>query len=290
MSTFKKLKPASTFEEQVKIIRRHGFEVLSEDEDYLISFLNHANYYRFSAYFLPFYTSEYKNKKVNIKRVIDIYHFDNELRVWMFETIGHIEYYLRTQIAYYISHKYHPEAYLDINIFDPRRHNHNAYLSKVSEFIDNNRDTPVVRHHNKEYGGHFPFWVIIEFFSAGMLSKFYDDLSKKDRRYISGHIFNTKEEMLRSWLYSLTTLRNKCAHYTRFYFWIFTSIPRNNINLNFKMDRSLFSQICVLKFLTVDKTLWNEQYLKLEALIEKYINSIDLAHIGFPENYDDLLR
>jgi len=47
-----------------------------------------------------------------------------------------------------------------------------------------NRRTLVVKHHQGKYGGQFPIWVIIEFFSMGMLSYCYSDLKSEDQKTI----------------------------------------------------------------------------------------------------------
>ena len=46
------MKSPKTYEEQVEIIKRKGFIV--DDDETCKSFLKQANYYRLSAYFLPF--------------------------------------------------------------------------------------------------------------------------------------------------------------------------------------------------------------------------------------------
>lgn len=43
------------------------------------------------------------------------------------------------------------------------------------------KSTPVVRHHMNKYDGHFPIWVIIEYFSLGTLSYFYRGMKNNDK-------------------------------------------------------------------------------------------------------------
>ncbi len=59
------VKQATTYEEQVNKIIEHGFMV--EDKENLANFLKISNYYRFSAYFLPFKNSN--PYKVNINTI-----------------------------------------------------------------------------------------------------------------------------------------------------------------------------------------------------------------------------
>ena len=62
------MKSPKTYEEQVKIIKRKGFIV--DDDEACKSFLKQANYYRLSAYFLPFRKTDgtyYEN--INFNRI-----------------------------------------------------------------------------------------------------------------------------------------------------------------------------------------------------------------------------
>lgn len=55
-------------------------------------------------------------------------------------------------------------------------------MKHVNTCINENQRTLVVKHHIANYDGHFPIWVLIEYFSIGMLSYFYRDL-RSDFRF-----------------------------------------------------------------------------------------------------------
>ena len=93
-----------------------------------------------------------------------------------------------------------------------------------------------------------------------------------------------------SWLRAFTELRNKCAHYTRMYFWRFTTIPRPDTRMRHPVDRSLFSQIYMLKFLHPDQDRWQERVAHLGNIFAQYADSIDLSHMGLPTNWRDMLE
>ena len=134
-------------------------------------------------------------------------------------------------------------------------------------------------------------WVIIEFFSMGMLSYLYADLLTPDKKQIATTSFGTSADCLQSWLRCATDLRNRCAHYSRLYYWIFSAIPKTPQNATYEFDRRLFSQILMLKYLYPDKNKWNNEVsVNLESLIEEYLPDISLKHIGFPENWKELLK
>lgn len=154
-----------------------------------------------------------------------------------------------------------------------------------------NSNALVVKHHNTKYDGNFPIWVIIEYFSMGMLSYCYVDLKSVDQKAIAKDAFSSSASCISSWLRCVTDLRNRCAHYSRLYYWIFPAIPLTPKNSAYQMDRKLFSQIVMLKYLYPDKNEWKSRFIaELEALIEEYASDISLKHIGFPDNWRELLN
>lgn len=282
------LKSPITYLEQVQEIAKKGF--LISDFAACEAFLNQANYYRLSAYFLPFKRSDGTYQPdIPFSRIRRIYEFDSHIRSLIFQIVEQIEFYTRTQLAYHIAFRYGALGYLDASIFNTH-HKNDVFLSHIRTCIDENRRTPIVLHHNEKYGGQFPIWVIIEFFSMGMLSYFYADLQTPDKKKIARGSFGTSAECLESWLRCLTDLRNRCAHYSRLYYWSFPAIPKMPRNAGYSADRKLFSQILMLKYLYPDKEQWNTQVsTHIEALVEEYLPDISLVHIGFPENWKELL-
>ena len=282
------IKQPTTYQEQAVLIENKGFHI--EDMDSCISFLKQANYYRLSAYFLPF---RYKNGSyfhgIMFHRIQHIYEFDSHIRSLLFQVVEQIEFYLRTQLSYHISHKYGALGYLDNSIFS-EKHDSEKFSAKLQQIIEENIQTPVVKHHMEKYNGKFPLWVIIEFFSMGMLSYLYNDLHSEDQKAIAKDSFSTSVPCLKSWLRCITDLRNRCAHYSRLYYWIFPAIPKMPKNYTYKADRKLFSQILMLKHLYPDIKHWNNHIVTgIEALIQEYQSDISLKHIGFPNNWEEIL-
>jgi len=99
------IKNPTTFEEQIEKLKSRG--CIITDEDYTKQILQHVNYYRLTAYFLPFKTNDnrYKNG-TSFECVHRIYEFDRKLRNLIFMIVEEIELTLRTQLSYFHSHKY----------------------------------------------------------------------------------------------------------------------------------------------------------------------------------------
>ncbi len=96
--------------------------------------------------------------------------------------------------------------------------------------------------------------------------------------------------VLESCLRCLTELRNKTAHYSRLYFWIFSAIPQLPKDFSSYKDRSLFAQILSLKSVYNCNEKWQSEFLNgFIDLMDKYKASIVLKHIGFPSNWQDIL-
>lgn len=283
------MKEPKTYDEQVEIIKNKGFIV--NDSEKCIKFLQQANFYRLSAYFLPFKKKDGTYvSNINFDTIQRIYEFDSKLRSIIFKCIEKIELYIRTQLAYYSGHVHGSLGYMDPTIYNAK-HNDEKFKKLIKNCIDDNKRTLVVRHHKEKYNGEFPIWVMIEFFSMGMLSYFYADLQTGDQKKIAKNTYATSVACLKSWLRCITDLRNRCAHYSRLYAWPFPALPKIPRNIDFNANRQLFSQILVLKLLYPDGKRWKSEVLtELSALIEEYKYDISLERIGFPENWDQLLR
>lgn len=103
------LKRATTFEEQISLLEEKN--ILIDDRQDCIKFLNNVNYYRLSAYYLPFKGANGKcTSNIEFTQIKNIYEFDKELRQLIMSAIEEIEVFLRTQMAYY--HIVYAEAYV----------------------------------------------------------------------------------------------------------------------------------------------------------------------------------
>ncbi|WP_295363648.1 Abi family protein [uncultured Pseudoramibacter sp.] len=280
------LKTPKTFDEQVEILKTHG--VIIHDDEQCKSFLSKVNYYRLSGYFLPFFRD---NAVISFDIIRNVYNFDQEMRNLIFKSIEKIEIFIRTQIAYFFSHEYDAEGYLQRENFN-EQFAFDKFEKRFRSCIRENRKSPVIKHHKKKYHSHFPLWTVIDYFSLGMLSYFYTGMKKPDKQYLAENMYHIDHKTLSGWMKSLADLRNRCAHYARLYYWSFPSVPAvrrrdKEIHLNHK----LFSQLYMLKELYPVPDQWNREFfLPLYDLIDKYKTSIRLKDIGFPDNWISILN
>lgn len=176
MDDWMEIKEFKTFEEQVAKLIERGCEDITSKE-YAITILKHINYYRLTAYFLPFRDEEsqkYDSNKVSLEKIYSIYQFDSELRLLLMEYLEDIELYFRTQVAYHHSEQYGALAYKDSKNFN-KFHKHDEFMENLKRELSYRKKDHVYKHHQFKYNGEFPLWVLVEFFSFSMTSKFYAD-------------------------------------------------------------------------------------------------------------------
>jgi len=283
------LKQPATYKQQIEKLREHGCEI--SDDAFCEEILTRISYYRLTAYFLPFRTASGKYKPgTSFEKVYSLYEFDRKLRSLIFSVVEELEVYLRAQLSYYHTHKYGSAGYLNPVNFS-NRHNHEKFTERVNDLLKSNSNAAFVSHHITKYSGQFPLWALSELFTFGMLSYFYADMITADQKRLAYDVFDTTVSNAKSWLYCCTDLRNLCAHYGRLYYSIFSAAPAKLPNIDKKNERSLFAAIMALRALYPDKLKWNTEFLPaMVALFDEYADVIELRHIGFPVNWEDLIQ
>ena len=249
------LKPPTTYEEQLDLLVKRG--LLVEDKRFALDVLSKVNYYRFSAYLLPFKEphGECFKKSSSFEQINSIYEFDRKLRNLIMSAIEPIEILLRTKIAYHHGHKYGTEGYMIEDNFD-NMDMHDKFIKELKETIQKNKKALFVKHHLDKYDGRFPIWVATEMFSFGMLSKFYANMKSEDRKYIAKNIFGISQKHLRSWLVCITDLRNRCAHYMRLYYHKLVFYPKLPYGPYENCSRRVFDILYIMKYLYLNHNEW----------------------------------
>lgn len=283
-------KPPLKYEEQLEKLKKRG--CIINDDKKCISILESVNYYRLSAYFLPFKLDNGNYEEgLSFERVFSIYEFDRKLHGILFNALEETEIFLRSKIAYFHAHEYGALGYMDKANFSVKAELHENFIENFKREIDKNKNILFVKHHIYKYGGEFPIWAASEMFTFGMLSKFFANMTWQDRESLSKDIYKTNIKYVGSWLRCCTDLRNICAHYGRLYFRIFSAAPSGIDNLEEKSKRKLFGAILSLKKLYPFKDKWDNGTLKkLMSLVDEHKSDIDLEHIGFSYNWIEELK
>jgi abortive infection bacteriophage resistance protein len=175
-------KPATTYVDQIALLQQRGMIIddVSEAEFYL----RHLNYYRLSAYWLPFesdHTTHQFNPDTRFTDVLNLYIFDRELRLLVLDAIERLEVSARSQWAYHLAHRHGPHAHLDPSL----AYNRNYWQSnfdKLSGEVKRSEET-FIRHILTTYSEALPpVWAVCEVMSLGLLSRWYNTLKPMSTR------------------------------------------------------------------------------------------------------------
>ena len=281
-------KNPTTYQEQIGILKARG--CIIPDEDFCLKILQSVNYYRLSAYFLPFKNADDTFRRgTEFPKIVDIYNFDKALRDILFSAIEEIEIFLRTRLSYFHAHHYGSTGYLQAENFS-ERHNARKFKELIDKEISSNHKVLFVKHHIEKYGGVFPVWVITELFTFGMLSYFYSDLKTPDKKVLARELYGTVPQNMTSYLRCVTDIRNIVAHYGRLYYRIFPAIPAN-IDVPDAAKRRLWGAVQAVRLLYPDRQKWNGKIIPaMQKAFAIYADSIDLAHIAFPDDWAERIR
>lgn len=206
-------KPPLSYSEQVKCLQSRG--LLVENHEEAEQFLAKVNYYRFSAYCLPFESKRHQFRdNITFNDVASLYKFDRQLRQLIDNALEVIEIYLRAKITYVLTQKSGPFIHEDIsNFYDQDMYD--LWLSRVHEETIRSKETFVV-HYKTKYDDFpkLPLWMAVEVMSFGALSKLFSNLKRHFQTDIGKEI-GFHYSLLISWIHSLNFVRNVCAHHAR---------------------------------------------------------------------------
>lgn len=284
----KSVKPPKTFKEQIQILKNRGLTI--NNEEYAEFILSNVNYYRFTAYLLPFKNNDDTYKQgITFESISSIYNFDKEFRAILIDILSSIEISFRTYISYTLAINHGSLGYLKKENFINQNF-HNKFVLRLEKEKENNCNKLFIKHHELNYDGRLPIWVATEIMPFGMLSKLYSNMLPGDKGYIKNNLCKVNPSMVDTWLQSLTHIRNQCAHYGRIYNSVFPIIKIKKEDKQYNLDnKKIFAYIVAMSYLIADKSIWNKFFIKLQELINNYSSFIELELIGFPKNWIEIL-
>lgn len=289
-------KPAIPIPQQVALLQGRG--LLIPDTAAAERALARLSYYRLSAYFLSFQTpgdsTHAFQPGTTFTEVLNLYEFDEELRLLVFRATGTVEIALRAQLAYQNSlllgpHWYeNPAAAVNQFRFQDNLNNLDKDLARASEmFLDHYRATYTSP-------ARPPSWMALEVASFGLTSKFLNNLRSSPASVAIGAFFGVDEIVLKSWTRMLSYVRNVCAHHARLWNRTLTvkpKLPRRTAhrwlaNPRIADDR-LYSVLAVAAYLLTAIEPASGQRFKreLQALLRTY-GGVPVSVMGFPPNWE----
>lgn len=310
-------KPHLTFEQQIQKLKNNALTV--SNDSFAMKKLSHMNYYRLSAYFLPFQypkDSQFANKffnDVEFGQIINLYDFDAKLRRLVFGALEVVEIYVRTQIAYHHSLKYGAFGYLDHENFQCNDVMFNEMMEDIKK-ESKRSDEIFIKHFREKYNAaDLPLWSVVEVLSLGTLSKLFYAIHNDDKIAVCAQIPVTTT-LFGKWLHALTIVRNICAHHSRAWnkeLRVPFAIPAKNAlfdplrkitktkfkeeidgeliyeDKEFDNNSSIFFALSVIKYLFDSIGEEVEFVSELKSLLASHPN-IDTKAMGFVDGWENL--
>jgi abortive infection bacteriophage resistance protein len=280
-------KPATTHVQQVALLQQRGMVI--DDPVQAGFYLQHLNYYRLSAYWLPFeadHASHTFRPGTRWEDVLNLYVFDRELRLLALDAIERMEVSVRSQWAYQLAHRHGPHAHLDVTLAFSAQH-WQTNLDKLRDEVDRSDET-FIKHLRATYPEALPpGGAACEVMSRGRLSRWYNNLKPMSTRRAIAAVYQVDEKVLESWLRHLSLVRNTCAHHSRLWnreFTLTPLLPRNKpAGLAAQCQpgsRKLYNTLVILLHCMDVISPQHHWRTRLKDLLARH--AVPLAAMGFP--------
>lgn len=211
--------------------------------------LQAIGYYRLSGYWYSFRRTSETNtdprpnefvEGTTLDEVLEIYRFDERLRVEILHAVSQIEVALRFRIGHLLGRR-GPFAHNDPSSLDPawrtvedrtsngpnctpsctwRTTAHDDWMRK-QERNEEVSNEAFMAHFSSHYGKPLPIWTATEIMTFGDLSRLFNGMTQRDRQQIAADFDiyledgNGDAKALSNWLEHLRQTRNYCAHHAR---------------------------------------------------------------------------
>lgn len=311
------VKPFANIEEQIGILESRG---LSLDRTIAEQWLRSVAYYRLSGYWYPY--RELANPPslgrldrfipgASFSDVVGLYEFDRKLRTLIHDAIERVEVALRSHLSYQIG-SIGVLAYKNPDMFRPT-FDHSEWLSTARTRTNRAfRHNESIRHHEANYDGELPIWVLMEVLDFSDISKLYDGLFVKDQWAIAERMgvviddsrlsVNQRQKALRAhplarWFEQLTVLRNTGAHHSRVWNRSFTPVSTAALrtiddlqSLPEGQSEKLYGAIAVMGYLLQEISPGTNWTAKIRSIVDDSFAPLHarvVAEMGIPENWHE---
>jgi Abortive infection bacteriophage resistance protein len=321
-------KPAIGVKQQIQTLKDRNLNIQNEHKAEL--FLQAVGFFRLSAYMRPYQLPNHSDHQFKpntaFKQITRTYEFDRRLRLLVMAAIERVEVSVRAVISNYMGPQYNNSHwYLDRTLFkkhyayyrllqsiDQKQANAARDYEKDCQRIDKSKDkTPDQKLHLKSkrakenYARHYPLtysepdlmpgWAMLEELTLGELSHLYAGLAKDADKKAIAKCFGLSMPLLESWLKTLTSVRNICAHHSRLWnreLGIKPELPKTQ-DIQWpayqrKPQEHMRTSVIVsiLQYFMVQISPHDDWLNQLIELLNSY-SEIDQKVMGFPRNWQD---
>ena len=307
-------KPPLKYDEQIALLKSRGMAF--SDEVCAKNMLANVCYYRLSAYMLPYkkkadgkILDEFKDG-TTWDKVCELYMFDRNLRLLVFDAIERLEVAIRSQIIYQLCDKYGSHWQDRSEIFKPRTERilkdgrmvvqdvYGDIQKHIKEQLHNNKAEVFIQHYRNKYGKpeNPPSWMCAEIMYFNHLSRICTGLKRRaDVNGIASY-FVLPPDTFCSWLHTINYVRNICAHHARLW----------NRDMNIVPERLSFSKslqwisnpgtvqrskiyyfLCMLNYMLQTANPKSSFKDRLKKILKEYGQVISLNAMGFPVTWEE---
>lgn len=293
-------KPFLSFDDQIALMQSRGLDI--PDTQRAKMYLQQINYYRLSAYFLPFQTTVDRfDTGTTFEHIIKTYTFDRELRLLVFDAIERIEVAIRTQFIYQLAQKYNNSHWHDnpkvfISAFTDRFGKtidpYNDFQLIIDKAKNAKKPEVFIKHYINEYNTppNPPAWMCFELLTIGELSRLYKGLRNNADKKLIADYFKLHHTVFESWLHALTYVRNICAHHSRLWNRDLSVEPSLLIKPQaawvssaYNNNKRTFYFLCMLRYMLNQANQNNDFTTKLDTLLGKY-PLVPIQYLGIPSD------
>lgn len=276
------------------LLKQRGLVITNEQE--ALKTLSIISYFRLACYFRPMEADKQTHKfreGSTLEQVMALYEFDTALRDMVFCATRQIEVALRTRINHHFSRNHSPFWFSQVDLATDG-HLFAEHLSSVDRELRRSKEEFIKEHFARYDKPSFPpAWKTLETVSFGTLSKLYGNFAEKaDKKAVAEDFGLPQHEFLNSWMESLTSLRNFCAHHSRIWnrrYALKPQMPKTLAGGDWLTDFSfppdkIYPQLCCIAYWLNAIEQKNTFVADFKALLTKY-PTVDTAAMGFPRGW-----
>lgn len=288
-------KQPRTIIEQIRLLQSRNlkFNNIQKATD----FLSNVSYYRLQGYWWEMQDDKtnhnFKNNSF-FEQVIELYNFDRQFRLILFNAIERIEIALRTKLIYHLSLSFGAIWYNESKIFQNDLR-HKAFCDKINLDLSTSIEEFIIKHFQNHPDELPESWKTLEILSFTTLSKLYSNLKHQlpEKNIIAKEFGFSNQKYLVSYLHTISLIRNIIAHHSRLWnrviinkcSWDKTTTGKIlNFVPNNQQQRKIFPILSTILYLLDKINTENQIKEDLIQLLNKHPN-IEIKRMGFPSDW-----
>jgi len=284
-------KPFLPYPAQLALLKSRGMAFA--DEAKALHLLQNVSYHRFSSYWYPLLADRQQHifkPGATFEAAFNLYRFDRELRQLLNGELEKVEVAVRTKMAYLLSVA-HGTFWVDREELFTSPAAHQATLAKIREELSRSDNDTILSFQSAYSNPLPPSYMLLEVTSFGTLLRLYNNLLAGRQKKDIAAAFGLPDRVFASWLHSLVSIRNACAHHERLWnrkLRIQPLFPRKTRHLwlsdSTVCNHRLYFALSMVVYLLNVVNPRHAFRQKLKALFAKY-PEVNKAAMGFPPSW-----